>query len=131
MATGGQPLSRTLRAGCDAYYDFSCSPCERRNGTDSEANHYCTECNELFCITCLDFHGSFQQTKDHNILGRDKVKSWRKQKKSINNPAPVVFEQCTRHLGQPVTMFCANHNTLLCHVCFSLEHRYVNKLIDY
>ena len=105
MATGGRPLSRTFNSGSDdCPLGSVCSPCERRNNSKIEAKYFCTQCEEGFCTTCRDFHGSFQQTKDHKVL---------------DGP----FEECFQHAGKPITMFCNKHDSLTCPVCIKRDHR--------
>lgn len=115
MAAGGN-----REFGGDEYFDFSCSPCERREqGTKTDAKFYCAQCNECFCKTCLEFHGSFQSSKDHVVIGRDKIASWRR-----TTHVTASLEKCAKHPGKDIEMYCEDHLNLLCAVCVSLKHRY-------
>lgn len=44
-----------------------CEPCMHR-GREISASHFCHDCEERYCVNCMQKHAKSKQTKDHNVV---------------------------------------------------------------
>ncbi|XP_052777158.1 uncharacterized protein LOC128214629 [Mya arenaria] len=105
MAFGGSSIYK----GSDLIHDYSCSKCEE-NDFNTEAQHFCPECEHYLCDKCVRIHGEY--FKKHVVYGRGDIQKW----------AGFSMDRCDQH-GNKLEVHCDDHQELCCHVCVSLNHR--------
>ncbi|XP_045198819.2 uncharacterized protein LOC123553136 [Mercenaria mercenaria] len=119
MATGGR-LTRSRINASDEFIDYACSPCTKKN-RKSEAVKYCVECQEYLCTSCVESHNSFSALSGHSLLGRSQFGT--SGVIGARNLPSVPTDRCKVHTTKLVDMYCANHDTVGCSVCFNINHK--------
>ncbi|XP_053383611.1 E3 ubiquitin-protein ligase TRIM56-like [Mercenaria mercenaria] len=115
MATKGSTTDAS-----DELFDFICSPCNKKD-RNSEAVKYCVDCQEYLCVPCVESHNSFSVLAGHILVERSKFgNASRTDKKDLPS---VPTERCKVHSLKLVDMYCADHDTVGCHVCFTICHK--------
>ena len=109
--------SRYLHGASDEIYDVICVPC-KNDGTEKQAEHYCQNCKEYLCSLCKDYHKKVTVTRNHKILSGSMLPKLAKVDKG---PNCGVFCSCSQN--REVTMYCEDHEEVLCHSCESVKHR--------
>jgi hypothetical protein len=103
----------------DELFDFSCTPCNKKN-KNSEAVKYCVDCQEYLCENCVESHNSFSVLAGHTLIGQSKFGQSGSGSKNLPS---VPTERCKFHSLKLVDMYCADHDAVGCHVCFTITHR--------
>ncbi|XP_060606688.1 E3 ubiquitin-protein ligase TRIM71-like [Ruditapes philippinarum] len=103
----------------DELFDFSCTPCNKKD-KNSEAVKYCVDCQEYLCENCVDNHNSFSVLAGHTLVGQSKFGQSGSGSKDLPS---VPTERCKLHSLKLVDMYCADHDAVGCHVCFTITHR--------
>lgn len=85
------------------------------------ASHWCRDCAEPLCESCLKYHRLMKISRRHKIDEMDSVKRY--PKRMLSAPQP-----CPDHVGKDIELFCADHNTLCCVMCVATEHRRCEKV---
>lgn len=114
MATGYSGNKESVSITSDIFYDYTCSSCTE-DGRNSEATHYCTQCEKLFCDSCIALHTKI--LRDHTVLGEQAKSLWKVQRWQS------CLDGCERHAGKELEMFCSDHDKVCCTICVSVEHR--------
>ncbi|WAQ96349.1 TRI33-like protein, partial [Mya arenaria] len=96
MAFGGSSIYK----GSDLIHDYSCSKCEE-NDFNTEAQHFCPECEHYLCDKCVRIHGEY--FKKHVVYGRGDIQKW----------AGFSMDRCDQH-GNKLEVHCDDHQELLC-----------------
>ncbi|XP_052817011.1 uncharacterized protein LOC128243338 [Mya arenaria] len=104
MASGGSSFYKAS----DLIHDYSCSKCGE-NDFNTEAQHFCPECEHYLCDKCVRIHGEY--FKKHVVYGRGDIQKW-----------AFSMDRCDQH-GNKLDVHCDDHQELCCHVCVSLNHR--------
>ncbi|XP_053383607.1 transcription intermediary factor 1-beta-like [Mercenaria mercenaria] len=104
----------------DEFFDFVCSPCNKKD-RNTEAVKYCADCQEYLCGACVIHHNSFAVLAGHTLVGRSK--SGNTSGADIKHLPSVPTERCTIHKTKLMDMFCADHDSIGCHVCFTSNHK--------
>ncbi|XP_053383613.1 uncharacterized protein LOC128549894 [Mercenaria mercenaria] len=104
----------------DELFDFICSPCNKKD-RNSEAAKYCVDCQEYLCGACVVHHSSFAVLAGHTLVGRSKFGNT--SGADIKHLPSVPTERCTIHKTKLMDMYCADHDSIGCHVCFTINHR--------
>ncbi|XP_052816988.1 uncharacterized protein LOC128243321 [Mya arenaria] len=110
MAFGGSSFYK----GSDLIHDYSCSKCEE-NDLNTEAQHFCPECEHYLCDKCVRIHGEY--FKKHVVYGRGDIQKW----------TGFSMDRCDQH-GNKLEVHCDDHQELCCHVCVSLNHRFCSSI---
>lgn len=110
-----------LNAG-DQIFDLCCTPCSKKKW-NKQAIKYCVICNEYFCNNCVDSHNSFQALSGHVLVDPQVMKPTSSGSRKEYHTVPT--ELCKRHHLKLVDMYCGNHDTVGCSVCFTLDHKWV------
>ena len=76
------------------------------------ADFYCYDCVKHFCSTCLGSHNEFNDY-DHVVKGKVEDKD-------------ILTEKCGKHFDEFITVYCRQHDVLLCRLCQHQDHRSVN-----
>ncbi|XP_052781505.1 uncharacterized protein LOC128218033 [Mya arenaria] len=105
MASRGSSIYK----GSDLIHEYSCSKCEE-NDLNTEAQHFCPECEHYLCDKCVGIHGDY--FKKHVVYGRDDIQKW----------AEFSMDRCAQH-GKELEVHCDDHQELCCCVCVALNHR--------
>ncbi|XP_045194602.2 uncharacterized protein LOC123550238 [Mercenaria mercenaria] len=113
MATGGSDTCRLS----DETFDLLCTVCKRK-GKYTEAEKYCVECGDYYCITCVKVHDDVPLLTGHKILSKSQFQSV-----STRKQPPVPTERCDKHNHKHVDMYCKNHEDVGCSTCMATEHR--------
>ncbi|XP_060606687.1 uncharacterized protein LOC132758984 [Ruditapes philippinarum] len=103
----------------DELFDFSCTPCNKKD-KNSEAVKCCVDCQEYLCENCVDNHNSFSVLAGHTLVGQSKFGQSGSGSKYLPS---VPTERCKLHSLKLVDMYCADHDAVGCHVCFTITHR--------
>ncbi|XP_053402930.1 uncharacterized protein LOC128558110 [Mercenaria mercenaria] len=113
MATGGSDKCRLS----DETFDLLCTVCKRK-GKNTEAEKYCVDCGDYYCLTCVKVHDDVPLLTGHKILGKGQFQSM-----STGKQPPVPTERCDKHSHKHVDMYCQNHDDVGCSTCMAIEHR--------
>ncbi|XP_052817039.1 uncharacterized protein LOC128243350 [Mya arenaria] len=102
MAFGGSSIYK----GSDLIHDYSCSKCDD-NDFNTEAQHFCPECEHYLCDKCVRIHGEY--FKKHAVYGRGDIKKW----------AGFSMDRCDQH-GNKLEVHCDDHkNCVAMYACHS------------
>ncbi|XP_052786919.1 uncharacterized protein LOC128222112 [Mya arenaria] len=104
MASGRSSIYK----GSDLIHDYSCSKCEE-NDLNTEAQHYCPECEHYLCDKCVNLHNGYHNK--HTVYGRGDIQKW----------AGFSLDRCDLH--DKLNVHCDDHQELCCSVCVALNHR--------
>ena len=105
----------SLYKGSDALYDYVCSSCYE-DGLNTEAKHFCRDCEECFCDKCVSYHN--KALRKHTVLGRRDVSQWAAVSSKVD-----ASVRCDHHQTKPLELYCEDHGQLCCHICVSTDHR--------
>lgn len=104
MATSSQAIPIIIE---DKKY---CTPCKKTGQVT--AQYYCTDCEAYYCESCFEFHTRIPMLAKHIVLKGKDIDVW----------ADLPYK-CHTH-DKTYEFFCGKHETLCCHICVSLQHRY-------
>ncbi|XP_052267551.1 uncharacterized protein LOC127869215 isoform X4 [Dreissena polymorpha] len=137
----------SIEKGADEDDARNCFAC-LKSKLNAEAGHFCKDCNQLYCTSCVSKHDDFFQR--HKILWKfDKDKRnvasapisdhnleiYHRTTKSRSEVSLEAFKQecasgesfelgkCDVHKSQDVMSFCAEDGLLCCNICNSTIHR--------
>ncbi|XP_053402217.1 uncharacterized protein LOC123540155 [Mercenaria mercenaria] len=102
----------------DEIIDTKCSVCAGKNIT-REAEKYCVECQDYYCIPCTDTHKTFPALRAHKLLDKADFSSRGLQSSLPSFPT----ERCRIHKAKLLDMFCKNHDEAVCATCVAINHR--------
>ena len=100
-----------FQKGSDEYTDAKCVVCEKQKNKQVIADYYCHDCQKHMCTSCLGMHNYFN---DNHKVVKGKV-----------DDKDVLTEKCGKHSDEFITVYCRQHDALLCRQCQLLEHRSV------
>ncbi|KAH3799301.1 hypothetical protein DPMN_152907 [Dreissena polymorpha] len=101
--------------GSDEVYDLCCSICED-DDIYKEGRFHCKKCSKYFCDSCVLTHNKFH--KDHSVTEKDEGDNL-----PVNKIFDDTLELCVEHFSEKLTMFCDDHEKLLCQLCLLHYHR--------
>ena len=99
-----------MATGSDEYIDINCTICAKRNKVVI-ADFYCFDCVKHMCSDCLGPHNDYNDY--HNVI-KGKVED-----------KDILTEKCGKHHDEFITVFCCQHDVLLCRQCHHQDHRSV------
>ncbi|XP_060571554.1 transcription intermediary factor 1-beta-like [Ruditapes philippinarum] len=102
-----------------------CLPCNRE-GLKEPAFGYCQDCEEHLCESCYKHHRKPKPTMNHVLLDKGRMPQ---QSKTGNVNNDQITDFCTKHSDKPVEFYCNTHDSNLCYVCVTLEHKHCK--VDY
>ncbi|XP_053379538.1 uncharacterized protein LOC128548511 [Mercenaria mercenaria] len=114
MASGGLINTNLLS---DETFDFLCTMCKRKD-RNREAERYCVDCDDYYCLSCVKVHEDVPPLTKHQIL----IKSQFLQRTS-KTPPMLPTERCEKHVHKLVDMYCNNHDDVCCAICLATDHR--------
>ncbi|XP_053397410.1 E3 ubiquitin/ISG15 ligase TRIM25-like isoform X2 [Mercenaria mercenaria] len=103
----------------DEIITVKCCVCTKKNIT-RDAEKYCVECKDYYCIPCTDSHKMFPAMSGHQILDKADFSSHGLQVAELPS---YPTERCSTHKAKLLDMFCANHNEVVCASCVAIHHR--------
>jgi hypothetical protein len=112
MATGVTDLTS------DEIIHIKCGLCTHKNRT-REAEKYCVECKDYFCSSCVGIH-KLASMKGHQILDKGDFKSLGPDGALPSYPT----QRCNVHPLEVVTVYCKDHDEVICGLCVAFYHRY-------
>ena len=100
-----------------------CDICERRE-EKTPASHWCMDCNDALCDTCLKVHLHGKTTAGHSCLAiaemrKIPLETLMKQKNKV---------PCSKH-NELITLFCVDCREPLCVQCMAVSHRRCENVI--
>ncbi|XP_053402030.1 uncharacterized protein LOC123540358 isoform X2 [Mercenaria mercenaria] len=102
----------------DEIIKTKCSVCAGKNITQ-EAEKYCVECQDYYCIPCIDMHKAFPALRAHKLLDKAAFSTH-----ALQSTLPCFpTERCLIHKAKLMDMFCKNHDEVVCATCVALNHR--------
>ena len=105
--------------GSAVIYDACCSVCEE-DSIHREGLFYCQKCSKTYCDECVFMHNKV--LKNHPITAKGDGDNL-----PVTKPADDTLELCDEHSTEKLTMFCEDHEQLLCQLClFHNNHRYIS-----
>ncbi|XP_052221134.1 uncharacterized protein LOC127837789 isoform X1 [Dreissena polymorpha] len=113
-------LNNSQQKASDVFYDVCCSVCEE-DGIHNEGLFHCKICFKTYCDECVKMHKKL--LKDHAVSAKSDGESW-----YVANKVDDTIELCEEHTTEKLTMFCEDHEQLLCHLCLLLKHRQCSKV---
>ncbi|XP_045182067.2 E3 ubiquitin-protein ligase TRIM33-like [Mercenaria mercenaria] len=102
----------------DEIIGTKCSVCAGKNIT-REAEKYCVECQDYYCIPCTDMHKAFPALRVHKLLNKADFSTHGLQSSLPSFPT----ERCPIHKAKFLDMFCKNHDEVVCATCVAINHR--------
>ncbi|XP_060571558.1 transcription intermediary factor 1-beta-like [Ruditapes philippinarum] len=99
-----------------------CLPCDR-DGLKEPAFGYCKDCEEHLCESCYKHHRKPKPTMNHVLLDKERMPQ---QLKTGNIKIDQITYFCTKHSDKPLEFYCNTHESNVCYVCVTLEHKHCN-----
>ena len=107
-----------LHAGSDEVYSNICDPCNH-DGRETEALHFCQDCQENLCSCCAESHKRFKSSRHHVIVAIANMTEGETAAATTDENMIV----CTCDQSMVVTHFCENHLDVICGTCKTVKHR--------
>ena len=107
--------SKSVYASSDDGSTFECSPCNYE-GVKKEAKFYCSQCQDFLCVSCKSAHQKISATRHHKVVSGSEMP---KKQENKSNEGEV---QCPCS-GKGITIYCKDHNEVMCVDCKTLKHR--------
>ncbi|OWF51228.1 E3 ubiquitin-protein ligase TRIM56 [Mizuhopecten yessoensis] len=105
-----------MDGGVETKDDICCTSCRVRDDSSVKASYWCNDCCEGHCEKCYTYHQQNKFCSKHKsaLIGEATV--------TINASADID-EDCPRHRGKILEVYCSDHSELCCVVCFATKHR--------
>ncbi|CAC5426447.1 unnamed protein product [Mytilus coruscus] len=97
-----------------------CAGCQR-DGDNTSAGSWCSDCGELVCNACAKFHK--QLSPPHTFVPNDQVQN-------LSSTLLELCIKCEYHPGQKIVFFCSQHDCVLCDSCMSESHKSCKPIIS-
>ncbi|XP_045210557.2 tripartite motif-containing protein 66-like [Mercenaria mercenaria] len=94
---------------------FNCCPCGEKN---IKAEKYCVECQDYYCLPCIDIRGRFPSMREHKLV--DKADFGQSDVMTLSLSSPT--DRCPIHKARLLDMWCKNHDKIVCATCATLKH---------
>ncbi|XP_045201926.2 uncharacterized protein LOC123555338 [Mercenaria mercenaria] len=117
MASGGA-VDQNVDESSDSIHDFPCKPCSD-DGKNIEGVNFCAECQTYFCQACIVHHNKCFKT--HTLYKKSGIKSGK-----IQYQQQAAGLACDKHPGNPIQMYCGEHDDVCCAVCIAVDHKLCN-----
>ncbi|XP_060579037.1 uncharacterized protein LOC132736012 [Ruditapes philippinarum] len=142
MATDGQINTDILS---DEFFDELCTICKSKS-KNTEGVKFCLDCQDYFCIICVQVHSQVPVCAGHKMLDKslvtsgiikglpkapeepvcagNKVLDKSQVESGISKSLPKApTEMCDRHSHKLIDMYCQNHDSVGCSTCMADNHR--------
>ena len=111
--------SKSLQKSSDESSEFECGPCSY-DGEKKDAIVYCLECEDYLCSSCKSTHRKLPVTRNHKVVSGSDMP--RKSSSNTGRRSQNSFVKCSCN-GKDVTIYCEEHNEVICVDCQRLKHR--------
>ncbi|XP_060597213.1 E3 ubiquitin-protein ligase TRIM33-like, partial [Ruditapes philippinarum] len=91
-----------------------CKPCEQRK-VSKYSDGFCSQCEEEMCQRCFDTHKQWKLFREHRLAASVATES--------NKGKTPTFDNCTKHLNEPIKFFCPEHGQVGCGDCMVISHK--------
>ncbi|KAH3789369.1 hypothetical protein DPMN_167547 [Dreissena polymorpha] len=75
----------------------------------NEGRFHCQKCSKYVCDSCVLTHNKF--LKDRAVTAKGGDDNW-----PVTKTVDDTLEFCEEHSTEQLTMFCEDHDKLLCHL---------------
>ena len=93
--------------------------CEGCIESGDQAEAFCRQCAEFICKECVDSHKIMKLFASHEVVSLEDLKQGRAREIAVKEP---LTKKCHIH-EEPLTIYCFDCDTLICHDCTEKEHR--------
>lgn len=100
----------------------TCGPCSR-NGDTTAILSWCKECRDGLCQNCAKVHKGMRVSMDHTVLLKEEFMKEMELLKDLQ-------EECNKHTGKTLDLFCVLDKELCCPNCIAEEHRRCDRVIS-
>ncbi|XP_060607400.1 E3 ubiquitin-protein ligase TRIM33-like [Ruditapes philippinarum] len=97
---------KKLRKYCKA-----CEQCKASTYSDG----FCSQCEEEMCQRCFDTHKKWKLNRGHKLVPSVGATS--------NIGETPTFDNCCKHLNEPIKFFCPEHGQAGCGDCMVISHK--------
>ncbi|KAL3884081.1 hypothetical protein ACJMK2_030303 [Sinanodonta woodiana] len=112
------PINEVLQlSSSESKVERLCNSCRYENMSEP-AVHFCFECKEALCETCLKFHRKLSDTKEHKTININEISNNLENLFKLGNGFG-----CPKHVSKEIEYFCRNHDILCCATCLFNQHR--------
>ncbi|XP_066491016.1 protein PML-like isoform X2 [Tiliqua scincoides] len=119
-------LFRNLQAKLSIYQkvsdgkDLTCNNCQR------EAEFWCFECSEFFCVSCFGFHQKLLKQDCHQAKSLKDLKA-QSSKGFLDWIRKLSTSSCSSHKDQPLSRYCPECKQSMCLTCALLDNKHVGQ----
>ncbi|XP_052219661.1 uncharacterized protein LOC127837007 isoform X2 [Dreissena polymorpha] len=114
-------LESSQNTGSDLFFDVCCSVCEE-DGINKEGLFHCQKCSKTYCDECVIMHNKV--LKSHPVTSKCEGDNL-----PVSTMLDDTLELCEEHRTEKLTMFCEDHEKLLCHVCHLRNHKQCSEVV--
>lgn len=100
-----------------------CWPCKRGN-EEEEATEFCVTCKEPLCKMCSKCHRKSLISMNHKICLLSEIGSCNFDSRHSRNSVC-----CAKHNGKQIELYCYNHKTPCCTLCFTEDHKTCSNIL--
>ena len=105
----------------------TCVPCQS-TGMSLPAVKFCTNCNELLCRSCVEFHNRLKLTKNHDLIDCNTRDAGTYSYKAAQLLSSYMV--CPSHGDKTVEFMCKDHSTVCCPSCATINHRMCQHVVE-
>ena len=113
--------SKSVQESSDDGSQLECSPCDY-GGVKKAAQYYCPQCQDYLCDACKSVHQNISSTRSHKIVSGNLMPT-KQDNKTNEGIKHAVQCPCS---GKDITIYCKDHNDVICVDCKTLKHRNCN-----
>ena len=86
---------------------------------EGEVQGFCRDCGQFICQHCIDVHRKWKELQGHEITSLDEV-----QETASKMVTPKkVGSMCSKHMTEPIKIYCETCDELICRDCTVKTHR--------
>ncbi|XP_045195076.2 E3 ubiquitin-protein ligase TRIM71-like [Mercenaria mercenaria] len=104
--------------------ETNCVPCFREE-IKVPASHYCYECSENVCESCVKLHKKIKSLSNHKLCNLGDGESNLAQFDFLKS-----LTKCPEHQAEEVRYICKDHDQLCCNECAIVRHRKCDYMIS-
>ena len=85
---------------------------------------FCHNCKEYICTECVKAHKQLRKLSSHKIVSIESIRS-NVSKGHHSTNIPVVHHEvtCTKHVDEPLKLYCRDCHRLVCRDCILIDHK--------
>ena len=114
--------ARSIQVASDETVLKVCGPC-KYNGTEKDASMFCIDCQECLCTACTELHKGLKFSRNHSLR---LVKEMTSEQTASHILSCIEFCDCVQHSA--VTVYCVDHDDVMCQICKTVKHLKCNTL---